>query len=180
VPIASAAAAGAPRTVAARAVVVAFYRAWTPGVGSEPTEAELARGRDLVDRHGGAGALALIEPVVALLRSKFPDARRFGAAVPYFEMATAGARRREAADHEAAERRAQREEAARRRVEDDAFLDAWTPAWDALEESEREAIRASVLAEHPYLARPLMLRSRLATRFFLEEPARRRGVEPVR
>ena len=34
---------------------------------------------------------------------------------------------------------------------------------------------AAVLAEHPYLARPLMLRSRLATRFFLEELARRRG-----
>jgi hypothetical protein len=178
VPILSAADRGAPQAAAARAVVVAFYRAWTPGVGSEPTEAELARARELVARHGGDGALGLVEPVVALLRLKFPDARRFGAAVPYFEMAAAGARRREAADLEAAERRAQREEAARRRVEDDAFLDVWTPAWEALGESEREAIRASVLAEHPYLARPLMLRSRLAARFFLEELARRRGVEP--
>ena len=164
-----------PLAASAREVVVAFYRAWTPGIRSEPTEAELARAQELVARHGADAALALVEPVVALLRVKFPDARRFGAAVPYFESAAAGARRRQATDIEASRRQSEREEAARRRLEDDAFLDVWTPIWESLPDSEREAIRAAVLAEHPYLARPLMLRSRLATRFFLEELARRRG-----
>ena len=51
----------------------------------------------------------------------------------------------------------------------------WTPVWEALDEPEKEAIRASVLAEHPYLARPLMRHSRLAARFYLEALAAREG-----
>jgi hypothetical protein len=163
---------------ASRALVLAFYQAWTPGITPAPTEAELARAHDLVVRHGPAGALDLIAPVVALLRLKFPDARRFGAAVLYFEEAAATVRRRQATDSETARRLAERQEAARRQSEDAAFFDVWTPAWNALSDPEREAIQAAVLLEHPYLARPLLLRSRLATRFFLEELARRRGGTP--
>ena len=162
-----------------RAVVSAFYQAWAPASRFEPTEAEIARGRELVDAHGAAEALALVGPVVGLMRMKFPGAKRFGASLPYFTdaaRARRGARRRSSVDEEAARRRQlERAEGDRRRLEDEAFLVRWTPVWEALDEPEKEAIRASVLAEHPYLARPLMRHSRLAARFYLEALAARGG-----
>ena len=164
---------------AERALVVAFYRAWTPDFEPEPTAPELARARDLVARHGAAGAVALVGPVVVLLRSKFPAAKRFGASLPYFEDAAKAVQERAsraALDDSAARRRhAERAEADRRHDLDAAFLAEWSPRWDALSEPDRAALVADVLRDHPYLARPLLRDSRVATRFYLEALALRPG-----
>ena len=164
----------------ARALISAFYEAWDPGGRYSVSEADLAKARELVGLHGEAGAAELVGPVVALLRSKFPAARRFGAALPYFEEADRARRssssRKESELRAEAERQAERGRDARRAAEDEAFFNAWSPAWEALPEPDREEIRAAVLRDHPYLGRPLLRRSKMAGRFFLEELARRRGV----
>ena len=72
---------------------------------------------------------------------------------------------------EAAGRRAQ--ESDRLRAEDEAFFEAWSPRWEALPDPVREEIVSAVLRDHPYLARPLLRESRVATRLYLEELARR-------
>lgn len=167
----------APAAAGDRELVEAFYRAWSPGVRAEPTAAERARARELVETHGAEGALALVGPVVQLMRSKFPDAKRFGAALPYFAeaaRAAEGRRARAEVDEEGARRRrSERAEAARRRADDEAFFETWLPRWNALGDAERTEVVADVLREHPYLARPLLRDSRVATRLYLEALARR-------
>ena len=113
------------------------------------------------------------------LRRKFPSAQRFGAAIPYFDEADREHRRAESRRaleaSEARRRQVERARDDRHQADDDAFLDAWRPAWEALDEPGREAIRAAVLRDHPYLGRPLLRASTVATRFYLEELARRRN-----
>ena len=176
----------APPTVPAAAgppgaLVAAFYRAWTPGRRTGPTAQELSQAAELIESHGADGALALVGPVTDLLRAKFPDARRFGASLPYFGEAARsnrGRARRQSADDEAAlRRRSDRERADRERAEDDAFFDEWLPAWEALPGPARDEVVAGVLREHPYLARPLLRGSRVATRMYLDAFARRSGAE---
>ena len=121
--------------------------------------------------------MGLVDPVIALMRAKFPDARKFGATLPYFDEAARqlqGRLQRQALDAEAARRRqSEREQADRQRAEDEAFFAAWAPAWEALPAPTRDEIVAAVLQDHPYLARPLLRESRLATRLYLEALARR-------
>jgi hypothetical protein len=156
--------------------VAAFYRAWA-GEQRSATEQELAQAGDLITRYGADGALGLVGPIAALLRSKFQSAKRFGAAIGYFEEAARARRTAVNADVEAARRGAERDDAARRCAEEDALLITWGPVWDALSEQEREAIRAVVLEEHPYQVRPLLRQSRLAARLSLEELARRSALD---
>jgi Replication initiator protein A len=166
-------------TDGARELLAAFYRAWTPESGPrpEPTATELSRARQVVALHGAAEALALVDRTAALVRSKFPQAKTFGAAVGYFDEAAREAedRRRRASTVEDAARRRHgaRAEVARRRQADDAFRDAWQPRWEALETSVRDGIVAAVLREHPYLSRPMLRTSSVAARLYLEEFARR-------
>ena len=166
-----------PDPTGPRALVVAFYQAWSPESRFEPTPTELGQAQQIVAKEGLDGALGLVGGVVALMRLKFPAAKRFGAALPYFDEAAkhARGRARQAAREAEAERRREAERALekRRSQEDEAFLQTWTPLWNALLESDRERIRAEVLLAQPYLARPLMRDSRLALRFYLEALAKR-------
>ena len=168
-----------PEIEAAHDLVAVFYRGWSPGHRFAPTEAERAQAGEIVATYGAAEALGLIDSVIALMRSKFPTAKRFGASRPYFEEASLLARSRasRAAREAEAEARRQGERLAeeRRRAEDEAFVTAWSPVWEALAEADREVIRAEVLRAQPYLDRPLMRSSRLALRFFLEALALRKG-----
>jgi hypothetical protein len=163
---------------AAREVVSAFYRGWSPAERFEPTAVEVAQAVEIVARHGAAGTLRLVASVIPLMRSKFPSAKRFGATLPYFEEAAQRARSgalqtARKAEADVARQRQELEEA-RRQAEDDAFVTTWSPVWDDLAESDREAIRAEVFRGQPYLDRPLMRASRLAQRFFLEALALRK------
>ena len=167
-----------PEHHTARAIVAAFYNRWSPGTPVEPTDTELRQAQELVATHGAAHALELVDSVVALMRSNFPNAKRFGASLVYFREASEQARVRamqsaRQADHELARHR-DRLGKAQRQAEDEAFLATWTPVWEGLAESDREAIRGSVLPEHPYLRQPLMRQSRLALRVYLEALAARR------
>jgi len=163
-------------------LVRAFYREWSPGVRAEPTEQELAQARGLIAEHGEGLTSSLVPAAVALLRAKFPEARRFGASLSYFAgaaRAEQARRRRREADDESARRRAEdRREADRRHAEADAFAIRWAPRWQALAPASRDAVLAAVLRTHPYLDRPPLRESRVVTQLALEEFARRSAGSP--
>ena len=60
-----------------------FYQEWMPGGNHEPTEAELAQARELIECYGSAEALSYMGAAVAVMKVKFPDAKRFGASLTY-------------------------------------------------------------------------------------------------
>ncbi len=160
-----------------RDLLEAFYRAWTPNAPARRTDRDGARpARAVIARHGAAEALALVDRAAALVRSNFPQAKTFGAAVGYFDEAAREVeeRRRRALSEAADTRRRldERADEARRRAADEAFFDTWQPRWDALAPPAREAIVAVVLTAHPYLSRPALRTSRVAVQLYLEEFAR--------
>jgi len=166
-------------TTPAQALVAAFYEAWSPGVSArpKPSALELSQAGDLLIRLGGAVSPEVVATVVREMRSKFPDARRFGASLPYFEAAARAVEtrrvRREGEDEATRRRQADRDDDDRRRREDEALFAAWWPRWSTLAETARRAIVAAVLSEHPYLDRPVLRQSRVANRLYLEEMNRR-------
>jgi Replication initiator protein A len=153
-------------------LVRGFYRAWAPDAIFEPTEAELAQARELIARYG-AEALSFVGPAVAVMKVKFPDAKRFGASLAYFHEAAkkhrADREHQKSLEETARRRRADREQAERQRAEDEAFTAEWLPVWESLSEERREEIRSTVLRSHPYLSGSLLRNSNLATKLYLEE-----------
>jgi hypothetical protein len=156
-----------------RDLVRGFYRVWAPNATFEPTEAELARASELIARYGAAEALSFVGPAVAVMKAKFPDAKRFGASLAYFHEVAKKHRARcehqKSLDEAARKRLANREQAERQRAEDEAFVAEWLPVWESVSEQRREEIRSTVLQNHPYLSKPLLLNSNLATKLYLEE-----------
>lgn len=154
-------------------LVRSFYGVWAPDVNFEPSVAELAQARKLIARYGPAEALSFVSPVVAVMKAKFPDAKRFGASLVYFHEVAARHRvhreRQKSLDEAASKRRAEREQAERLRAEDEAFAAEWLPVWESLSEERREEIRSAVLRNHPYLSRSPLRGSNLATMLYIEE-----------
>lgn len=165
---------GAPSQVSPeRDLVRRFYDEWAPDATFEPTEAEITRARGLIARYGAAEALSFVGPTVAVMKVKFPDAKRFGASLPYFHEIAVKHRahldRQRSLDEATSKRRAERQRAERERAEDEAFAAKWLPVWESLSEERREEIRSAVLRNHPYLSRSPLRNSNLATKLYLEE-----------
>jgi hypothetical protein len=163
-------------------LVCAFYRAWTPEAKWLPTRAELTSARELIANNGLAESLAFVGPVVALMKVKFPDAKRFGASLPYFCEVAERHRSRLASqrllDEAARKRRVQREQGQRRNAEDEEFAARWLPVWESLPEDQQEKIRSSVKKENQFISRRSLQDSRVATMLFLEELSRQ-SISPV-
>ena len=114
---------------------------------------------------GRLAARALLPHLAAVVRKEWPECRSFsGAAQKYLPDALkllAHERQRQSRrEDDRARRRQEVEDEARRREEQQRFRSAWAPAWEALAEAERAAVRAAVLERHPHLA---------GTRALLEE-----------
>jgi hypothetical protein len=146
-------------------LVTEFYRLRGLGSAAVPGPRDLEQAQALLTEHGEEKAMALVPHLAAVVRKEWPDCRSFsGAAQKYLADALKvlaherGRQARREADEEARRREAEAE--ARRRAEQQQFRAAWEPAWQALAEAEREAVRAAVLARHPHLA---------GTRALLEE-----------
>jgi hypothetical protein len=155
-------------------LVADFYQAWAPGTKARPTPKELEQARDLIRTHGEVKAKRLIPIVIAKLKTEWPEAKTFGAAVRYLPDACADYERSERAAKRLQEERLrehrEEEQDLQRRAVHQQLLQQWRPAWEALPREEREAIRQRVVARFPHIARlPVILE-----RYCIQELARSR------
>ena len=148
----------------AAVLAAAFYEArGMPGLTPGPRDLEQALA--LLRDHGPDKARALIPLLAKVVRAEWPDCRSFsGAAQKYLPDALkaldADRQRHSRREEDEARRRQEQEELTRQRAERHQFRAAWEPAWQALTDAEREAVRQAVLERHPLLA---------GTRALLEE-----------
>jgi hypothetical protein len=129
-------------------VVSEFYRLL--GKDVRPVRSDRGTARALVARAGTERTLRLLPEAVRRMKARFRNAETMGALVRYFDEVVADDdRRRE--DEERSAREAARRQAddARQREEDRRTAEVWA----GLDEAQRAAIRATVLAEQPILRR---------------------------
>jgi hypothetical protein len=112
------------------------------------------------------------------MRSEFPDAKHFGAALPFFaDIAQEHAERQEhqrRLQQEAVQRRADQEQTKQQHATEQAFIAQWQPVWMGLTDEQRDSIRTIVLAANPgFNASPKLRQSHLVTRLCLQELATR-------
>ncbi|MBI1902937.1 MAG: hypothetical protein HYS13_17710 [Planctomycetia bacterium] len=136
-------------------IVRDFYERWAPEVEHRPTPKELALARLLIDEHGQAKAKSVVPVVVASLRQRWPEAKTFGAIVPYLPDAireVEGTEQR-TRDRRRNARRMREEEEARSREKErqTVFRLRWQPRWQALSEADRHEIESAVLKGNPHL-----------------------------
>jgi hypothetical protein len=137
-------------TAVERAVVAAFYERREGAVVPHIGESDLRQARELVQRFGEEKARALVEPLVEVVRRKWPECKSFSGAVQKYlgdavrtweQQQRRGARRSQARAQEEQER----QETARRRDEQ-RRLEA---RWEALPEMRRGEIVDGILRTHP-------------------------------
>jgi hypothetical protein len=155
----------APTIDPAAALVTEFYRLRELGTSAMPGARDLEQAQALLREHGEEKATALLPLLAAVVRKEWPDCRSFsGAAQKYLpdalKLLSHELQRQTRREDEQARRRQEQEDEARRRAEQQQFRAAWAPAWEALADAAREAIRQAVLTRHPHLA---------GTRALLEE-----------
>jgi hypothetical protein len=157
-------------------IVGEFYRLWSGSETHRPTKKELEEARKLVEQHGPKKAKDLIVRVVTKLKSRWPEAKTFGAAQKYFlEVAVEYDRDQDRLDHDQQEqlrRLKEREERELEQQEQDRLEAAWRPVWESLAETEREEIRQGVIGKHPFLRSV----PKMVERLCLAELARRQIV----
>jgi plasmid replication initiation protein len=146
-------------------LVTEFYRLRGLGASALPGPRDLEQAQALLREHGEEKAKLLLPHLAAVVRKEWPDCRSFsGAAQKYLadarQLLDHEQHRQTRREDEQARRRQEIEDEARRREEQQQFRAAWSPAWQALPDAEREAVRQAVLARHPHLA---------GTRALLEE-----------
>jgi hypothetical protein len=146
-------------------LVIEFYRLRGLSTLALPGARDLELAQALLSEHGDEKAKALLPHLAAVVRKEWPDCRSFsGAAQKYLpdalKMLTHDLGRQARREAEEESRRREAVEEARRRAEQQQFRATWAPAWQALAEAERDALRETVLARHPHLA---------GTRALLEE-----------
>lgn len=156
-------------------IVADFYRLWTGSETHRPTRGELELARELLAQHGPAKLKSLIQLAVKRMKTQWPDAKTFGGIRRYLAEAAdrydADQTRIEAERREQSRRQKERAHADQKRHQEDRFDATWRPVWEALPESERDAIRRLVLGQNPFLERmPSIVES-----FCLQELARRHG-----
>jgi hypothetical protein len=132
-----------------------FYRLWSGTETHRPTKKELEQARKLVEEHGSKEAKDLIGRVVGRLKSRWPEAKTFGAAQKYLpEVAVQYDRdqgRLEREQQEQLRRQKEREEREQEQCEQERIELTWRPIWQRLPEAEREEIRRGVISAHPFL-----------------------------
>jgi len=153
----------APTNEPAPTLVAEFYR--LRGAEAMPGARDLEQAQALLSEHGEDKAKALLPHLAAVVRKEWPDCRSFSGAVQKYlpdALKVLGQEllRQSRREDEQARRRQELEDEARRRAEQQQFRGTWEPAWQALSEDEREAIRQTVLARYPHL---------VGTRALLEE-----------
>jgi hypothetical protein len=136
-------------------IVGEFYRLWSGTETHRPTKNELEQARGLVEQHGPKKAKDLISRVVARLKTRWPEAKTFGAAQKYLpEIAReydCDQERIEREQQEQLRRQKEREEREQELREQERIESTWRPVWEQIPEAEREAIRRGVIGEHPFL-----------------------------
>jgi hypothetical protein len=136
-------------------IVGEFYRLWSGAETHRPTKKELEQARKLVEQHGPKKAKDLIGRVVGKLKSRWPEAKTFGATQKYLpEVAVQYDRDQDRLERERQEqlrRQKEREEREQEQREQERIKSTWRPAWERLPEAEREEIRRGVIGEHPFL-----------------------------
>jgi hypothetical protein len=151
-------------SVAAR-LVTDFYSLRGLGVPAVPGARDLEQAQALLREHGEDKARLLLPHLAMVVRRDWPDCRSFSGAVQKYladarKLLDHEQHRQARREDEQARRRQEIEDEARQREEQQRFRAAWAPAWQALPDAEREAVRQAVLARHPHLA---------GTRALLEE-----------
>jgi hypothetical protein len=137
-------------------MVADFYRQWSGDEMHRPTKKELEQARLMIEQHGAKKARELVGRVVAKLKSRWPEAKTFGAAQKYMpEVSAAYDRDQERIEREQQEylrRQREREERDREQNEQERIEATWRPVWESLPEAEMEELRQGVIGLHPYLA----------------------------
>jgi hypothetical protein len=132
-------------------LVADFYRLWSDQRFPQPTPKELAQAQELIKEHGEKKAKAIIPLVVEVMRTKWPDAKSFGAVGKYAPEA--------AQAYDAEQRRLSQREKERRKVaEEKERLEQerrersqLKAEWDAISGAEREKIIEEVKKRHSSL-----------------------------
>lgn len=130
-------------------IVEEFYRLWAGQKGCRPTPKEIAQANNLIAEHGPAKAKTVVSFAINHLKTKWPDAKTFGAVLKYLPEALA--------DYNCQQRQAERRrkeklqekqeaESAARNAQERAALKG---IWETLPEAERRSIRTQVLASQP-------------------------------
>jgi hypothetical protein len=145
--------------------VAEFYRARGLGGSNSTGPRDLEQAQALLREHGAEKAAALVPRLAQVVQREWPDCRSFSGAVQKYlpDALKAHAQeqgRKDRREEEQARRRRELEELAWQKAGQQQFQATWQPAWQALPEEEREAIRQGVLARHPHLQ---------GTRHLLEE-----------
>ena len=155
-------------------LVSEFYRLWAGDESHRPTKNELEQARQNLEEYGPKKAKELIGRVVSKLRSRWPEAKTFGAAQKYLpEVATEYDRDRDRFEWELQDqvrRQKDREERERERQEQQRIEITWKPIWESLSEAERVGIRQAVIGERTFLRSV----PKFVERMCLVELARRR------
>jgi hypothetical protein len=153
-------------------VVTEFYRLL--GKEVRPVRSDQAVARDLIGRAGVERTLRLLPEAVRRLKSRFRNAETMGALVRYFDQVLDEDDRRQQAEERKALDTARRDAVLARERDEERRVAA---AWAGMDEAEREAMRAAVLAEQPMLRRhPALLEAMCIDRVALARaPA---GTEP--
>jgi hypothetical protein len=129
-------------------VVSEFYKLL--GKDVRPVRSDHGTARALVARAGTERTLRLLPEAVRRMKARFRNAETMGALVRYFDEVVADDdQRREDEERSARAAARRRADDARQREEDRRTAETWA----GLDEAQRAAIRATVLAEQPILRR---------------------------
>lgn len=144
--------------------VVEFYKAWSGKDHARPTRKELENARALIDQYGPSKLRALTALAVKRMKTKWPDAKTFGSLNRYLTEAAEEydrEQKRLEIDRQDQNRRRKVKDQAEQDAERQAAFDAqWRPHWEALEPSDRDAIRQKVVGSNLFLTRaPRILES---------------------
>ena len=155
----------------AERLVQQFHAAWSGGPATPSSLGELTAAKECLDHYGFDLASQLLPKVIKRMREKFPDAKTFGAARPYFtELHAEHEKRQRIADILKATNLKEEMEAEQHHQKEvrNATLES---AWHSLPIADQNSIRESVVANNPRLLlhkHPVLLH-----RFCLDELGRR-------
>ncbi len=131
-------------TEAAARLVRSFYEAWNGNTHHSPFTRELEQAQAIIDAHGEEQVLAALPLVIKDMKTRFPDARAFGATMLYWNDAfTKQSRQRFHSEHAVQEQQLEDSVTQERQRETERRQEL-RARWDLLSESERSAIRNRV------------------------------------
>lgn len=150
-----------------------FYRDYAGELLHRPTLKELTLARGLIESHGTTRARAIVAASIKLLRTRWPDAKTFGAITSYLPEAITDCARKERHAERAREETAATQVERAREAERVQEKSALRVLWSTLPDEERQEIRSGVLSRQP---RRLEKFPELVERLCLEELTRRKNL----